>query len=84
MDLADDDQLFLLALVKSSRQRPHAVAWVDRDGTARQTTLTPADAARLNALAHRLGVSKGETLRQAAHIPMASQPPPPRKVPEQP
>ncbi len=83
MDLADDDLIFLRELVKSSRQRPHAVAWIDRDGTARQTALTPADAARLNALAHRLGVSKAETLRQAAHIPAAAAPPV-RKAPEQP
>jgi hypothetical protein len=44
---------------------------VDRDGTDRQTVLNPAEAVRLNAIAHRLGVSKNEVLRQAAHIPVA-------------
>ncbi len=83
MDLADADLIFLRELVKFSRQRPHAVAWVDRDGTPRQTTLTPADAARLNALAHGLRVSKAETLRQAAHLPAAGAPPV-RPLPGQP
>jgi hypothetical protein len=68
MDLPDDEQIFLRELVKTSRQKIHAVSWVDRDGTARSTTLTAAEAARLNAIGHRLGISKGETLRRAAHI----------------
>lgn len=70
MDLPDDEQEFLRDLVKVSRQRTHVVAWTDRDGTARQTTLTAADAAKLNAIAHRLGVGKAEVLRRAAHIPV--------------
>jgi hypothetical protein len=81
MDLPDADLVFLRDLVKSSRQRLHAVAWIDRDGTHRQTTLTQAEVVRLNTLAHGLGISKGETLRRAAHIPVASAaavaPPPP-------
>jgi hypothetical protein len=72
MDLPDADQAFLRDLVKSSRQRLHAVAWVDRDGTQRQTTLTQAEVVRLNVIAHGLGVSKGEALRRAAHIPVSS------------
>lgn len=61
---------FLSELVKTSRQRPHRVDWVDRDGTERSTMLTPADAARINKLAHALKISKAEVLRQAAHIPV--------------
>ncbi|MBW8780914.1 MAG: hypothetical protein JF599_03365 [Verrucomicrobia bacterium] len=57
-------------LVKATRQRPHVVSWADRDGTNRSTTLTAAEAVRLNQLAHRLKVSKAEALRQAAHIPV--------------
>jgi len=72
MDLPDADQAFLRDLVKLSRQRHHAVAWIDRDGTPRQTTLTAAEAVRLNGIAHGLGLAKGETLRRAAHIPVAN------------
>jgi hypothetical protein len=71
MDLPDDDQGFLRDLVKISRQKIHHVPWTDRDGTGRQTALTQAEAGRLNTLAHRLGISKTELLRQAAHIPVA-------------
>jgi hypothetical protein len=71
MDLPDDEQAFLRDLVKGSRQKIHLVKWVDRDGTDRQTVLTPAEAVRLNAIAQRLGTSKNEVLRQAAHIPVA-------------
>jgi len=71
MDLPDDEQAFLRDLVKASRQKIHHVKWVDRDGTDRQTVLTPAEAGRLNAIAQRLGTSKTEVLRQAAHIPVA-------------
>ena len=71
MDLPEDDQGFLRDLVKASRQKIHHVAWTDRDGTARQTTLTQAEVVRLNTLAHRLGISKSELMRQAAHIPVA-------------
>ncbi len=69
MDLPADELAFVRELVKASRQRVQLVAWVDRDGTPRQTTLTQAEAARLNGLAHRRGISKGELLRQVAHIP---------------
>jgi hypothetical protein len=47
------------------------VAWTDRDGSARQTVLSQPEVVRLNTLAHRLGVSKAELLRQAAHLPAA-------------
>ncbi|MCX6945689.1 MAG: ribbon-helix-helix domain-containing protein [Opitutales bacterium] len=71
MDLHDDDQGFLRDLVKGSRQKMHHVAWTDRDGTGRQTALTQPEAVRLNTLAHRLGISKAELLRQAAFLPVA-------------
>jgi hypothetical protein len=71
MDLPEDELTFLRDLVKASRQRIHHVKWVDRDGSERQTTLTQAEVVRLNIIAQRLGVSKSETLRQAAHIPVA-------------
>lgn len=76
MDLPADDQTFLRDLVKGSRQKHHHVKWTDRDGTERFTVLTAPEAARLNTLAHRLGLSKSETLRQAAHIPVAKDRPP--------
>jgi hypothetical protein len=69
-DLPEDEQTFLRALVKSSRQKHHHVKWTDRDGTARLTVLSAPDAVRLNALAHRLGISKVELLQQAAHVPV--------------
>jgi hypothetical protein len=71
MDLPDDDQGFLRDLIKVSRQKTHHVAWTDRDGTGRQTALNQAEVVRLNILAQRLGISKAELLRQAAHIPVA-------------
>lgn len=71
MNLPEDEQVFLRDLVKASRQRVHAVKWVDRDGTDRHTALTQAEATRLNTIAHRLGVSKAELMKQAAHIPVA-------------
>ena len=71
MDLPDDEQAFLRDLVKASRQKIHAVKWVDRDGSDRQTTLTQAEAVRLNTIASRLGTSKSELLHRAAHIPVA-------------
>ena len=58
MDLPEDEQVFLRDLVKASRQKIHAVKWVDRDGTPRQTVLTPPEAVRLNTIAGRLGTSK--------------------------
>ena len=71
MDFPEDEKVFLRDLVKASRQKIHLVKWVDRDGTDRQTALTQAEAARLNGIAHRLGISKPELMRQAAHIPVA-------------
>ena len=70
MDLPDDEQAFLRDLVKASRQKIRAVKWVDRDGSDRQTTLTQAEAVRLNTIASRLGTSKSELLHRAAHIPV--------------
>lgn len=68
MNLPEADQDFLRDLVKLSRQRPHHVRWVDRDGSDRVTTLSPADAARVNALAHQLHLGKDALFRQAAHL----------------
>ncbi|QYM78824.1 hypothetical protein K0B96_16195 [Horticoccus luteus] len=74
MNLPVGEQDFLRALVKTSRQRPHHVRWQDRDGSERVTTLSPADAARLNAAAHTLHLSKEALLRAAAHLPAAPRP----------
>ena len=71
MDLPADDQVFLRDLVKTSRQKTHHVAWTDRDGTPRQTALNQAEIVRVNSLASKLGISKVELLRQAAHLPVA-------------
>ena len=71
MNLAEGEEAFLRDLVKASRQKIHVVKWTDRDGTERQTTLAAPEAARLNAIAQRLGISKSELMRQAAHIPVA-------------
>ena len=71
MDLSPEEMTFVRELVKGSRQRSQHVKWTDRDGTERMTVLAPAEAAKVNGLAHRLKVSKGEVLRQAAHIPNA-------------
>lgn len=70
INLPADELTFLTDLVKTSRQKPHRVDWMDRDGSARSTLLSPIEAARLNKLAHQLGISKSEVLRQAAHIPV--------------
>jgi hypothetical protein len=70
MDLPADEQAFLRDLVKGSRQRPHLVPWIDRDGVGRHTTLSQADVVRLNVIAARLGTSKSEVLRRAAHVPV--------------
>jgi hypothetical protein len=72
MDLSDDEQTFLRELVKSSRQRHHHVKWIDRDGSDRVTVLTQSEVVRLNALAQRLGMAKGEVMRRAAHVPVIS------------
>lgn len=69
-NLPEDQQAFLRDLVKTARQRPHRVDWTDRDGSPRSTLLTPAEASRLNEIAHALKISKPEALRQAAHIPV--------------
>jgi hypothetical protein len=69
-NLPEGELTFLCDLVKTARQKPHRVDWVDRDGTERSTVLSPADAARLNKLAHGLKISKSEAMRQAAHIPV--------------
>jgi hypothetical protein len=66
----DDEQIFLRDLVKLSRQKLHHVKWVDRDGVERQTPLSQPEVIRLNMIASRLGVSKSEVLRRAAHIPV--------------
>jgi AAA+ ATPase superfamily predicted ATPase len=71
MSQPDDEETFLRELVKASRQKTHLVKWVDRDGTDRQTVLTVAEAAKLNGIAHREKISKGEVLRRAAHVPVA-------------
>ena len=76
MNLPEEDQVFLRDLVKVSRQKLHHVNWVDRDGTARTTALSQPEVVRLNAIAQRLKVSKSETLRQAAHVPVAHTPKP--------
>ena len=75
MNLPESDLTFLRELVKTARQKPHAVQWTDRDGTERTTTLSQADVIKLNQAAARLKISKGEILRQAAHIPVAKVPP---------
>jgi hypothetical protein len=65
-----DEETFLRDLVKGSRQRIHHVKWVDRDGTERQTALSQPDVVRLNTIASRMGISKSEVLRRAAHVPV--------------
>ncbi|MDB6126429.1 MAG: hypothetical protein JWM35_325 [Verrucomicrobia bacterium] len=74
MDLPEDDQTFLREVVKSSRQRIHHVQWTDRDGTPRVTALNQTEIVRVNTLAGKLGISKVELLRQAAHLPVAKPP----------
>jgi hypothetical protein len=68
--IPDDEPVFLRDLVKASRQKIHHVKWKDRDGTDRQTALSQPEAVRLNIIASRLGVSKSEVLRRAAHVPV--------------
>lgn len=69
MNLPPADQDFLRALVKTARQRPHHVRWIDRDGTARITTLSADDAKRVQELARQLGVATDALLRRAAELP---------------
>ena len=71
MSLSESEQLFLRDLVKVARQRTYHIAWTDRDGTARQSALTNAEVVQLNVIAQKQGTSKSETLRQAAHVPVA-------------
>jgi hypothetical protein len=70
----DDDSAFLRDLVKASRQKIHHLKWVDRDGTPRLTAVSVAEMTRLNAIAQPQGISPGELLRRAAHIPVAKPP----------
>jgi len=74
-DLPADDQTFLKELVKTARQKHHHVKWTDRDGTERVTVLDQIEVVRVAKLAHRMGISKPELMRQAAHIPVAKLPP---------
>ncbi len=69
----DDD--FLRGLVKTSRQRTVHLRWTDRDGSARLTTVTSAEATRLNALARARGLTAEALLRETAHQPAAAKPP---------
>jgi hypothetical protein len=69
MDFPTTDLDFLRTLVKTARQRPHHVRWIDRDGTARVTTLSAEDAKRVNELARQLGVAPDVLLRRAAELP---------------
>ena len=75
MHLPEPEQDFLRELVKTSRQRAQHVRWVDRDGSDRITTLSQADAARVDSLARQLKVSKDALLRQAAELPARRSPP---------
>ena len=84
MNLPDDEQAFLRDLVKASRQKPHFVEWTDRDGAERLTVLGQTEVVRLNVIAQRLRISKGELMRQAAHVPVPKSKPsePPAPTPE--
>jgi hypothetical protein len=70
IEIPADASDFLGSLVKGSRQKPHHVKWVDRDGTPRVTVLSQADAVRLNAVAGRMRVSREALLRCASHVPV--------------
>lgn len=70
INLPESETTFLCDLVKVARQKPQHVKWIDRDGTERVSALSIEDAAHVNKLAHQLGISKAEVLRQAAHIPV--------------
>jgi hypothetical protein len=71
MDLPEAEHSFLRDLVKTSRQKAAHVTWIDRDGSERRTSLSQAEAVRLNEIAQRLSTSKSEVLRRAAHVPVA-------------
>lgn len=68
---APDDDAFVRGLVKTSRQRTIHLKWTDRDGTARLTALTAAEASRVNTLARAAGLAPEPFLRAAAHRPAA-------------
>jgi hypothetical protein len=70
-EAAPGDDAFVRTLVKTSRQRTVHLKWTDRDGTARLTTLTAAEASRVNALARAAGLAPEAFLRAAAHRPAA-------------
>ena len=70
-EAAPDDDAFIRAVVKTSRQRTVHLKWTDRDGTARLTTLTAAEASRVNTLARAAGLAPEAFLRAAAHRPAA-------------
>lgn len=74
MNLPPPDLEFLRTLVKTARQRPQHVHWVDRDGTARITTLSAEEAKRVNELARQLGVAHDVLLRRAAELPALRNP----------
>jgi hypothetical protein len=78
MNVAEEDQAFLRDLVKTARQKHHRVQWLDRDGSERHTVLSPAEVTRLNGLAQKLGTSKSDLLRRAAHIPVGKPPAAPK------
>lgn len=80
MNLPEPEQDFLRELVKTSRQRAQHVRWTDRDGTARVTTMTETDSARLNGLAKQLGLSREALLQQASHLPAIRRPSPPTPI----
>jgi capsid protein len=82
MQFAPDDDTFLRALVKSSRQRTVHIKWTDRDGTARVTTLLPAEATRVNTLARAARISAEALLCEAARLPAAPKAPTPAPPPE--
>jgi hypothetical protein len=74
MNLPTADLDFLRTLVKTARQRPDHVRWVDRDGTSRVTTLSAEEAKRVRELAHQLGVANEVLLRRAAELPALRNP----------
>ena len=69
MHLPTADLDFVRALVKTARQRPQQIRWVDRDGTPRVTTLSTEDAKRVSELARELGIANDVLLRRAAELP---------------
>lgn len=74
MQFEEADRDFLRTLVKTARQRPSHVKWVDRDGRARVTVLSAEEEARLEALARKAGVGKEALMREAAAMPAIRSP----------